>query len=135
MFPFDENEEVEIDEEEESYIPREYEIDFKTGQLTGKILEGNAAIATWCWMALKTNRYQFYIYSWDYGSEFSELIGKNYSKAFLQTELERMVKDCVLENPYIEDIEEFSFEQDEEKLCIKFTIITEFGEEELEVNV
>ena len=40
MFPFEEETEEEIVEEEtEEYYPREYEIDFKTGKLTGKIVE------------------------------------------------------------------------------------------------
>ena len=34
----------ELEQQEESQTPKEYEIDFKTGQLTGNIVEGLEAI-------------------------------------------------------------------------------------------
>ena len=67
MFPFEEELEDELQEEEE-YYPREYEIDFKTGKLTGRIVEGAKALAMWAFLALQVDRYTFYTYSWDYGS-------------------------------------------------------------------
>ena len=33
-----------------------------------KIVEGNEAIKIWIYKALQTPRYQYVIYSWDYGS-------------------------------------------------------------------
>ena len=45
-FPFEEEtEELINEEEEEEYYPREFDIDFTTGKLTGKIAEGARAIA------------------------------------------------------------------------------------------
>ena len=75
MFPFVDNEE-EDEKEENLYIPREYGINFETGQLSGKIVEGYDALLVWVWLALKTPRYRYYIYSEDYGQEYEELIGK-----------------------------------------------------------
>ena len=42
MFPFADTESDDITEEE--YVPKEYGIDFKTGQLSGKIVEGVDAL-------------------------------------------------------------------------------------------
>ena len=42
MFPFEETEEE--TQEENLYIPREYGIDFETGQLSGKMVEGYDAL-------------------------------------------------------------------------------------------
>ena len=64
MFPFVDNEE-DNEKEENLYIPREYGINFETGQLSGKIVEGYDALLVWVWLALKTPRYRYYIYSED----------------------------------------------------------------------
>ena len=71
MLPFIDAEENEI--QEEQYIPKEYGINFETGQLSGKIVEGFDAILVWAWLALHTARYRYYIYSDDYGQEYDEL--------------------------------------------------------------
>ena len=40
-------------------IPREYGVDFRTGQLTGKIVEGIEAVKVWIWSCLHTERYRY----------------------------------------------------------------------------
>ena len=57
MFPFEETEEE--TQEENLYIPREYGIDFETGQLSGKMVEGYDALLVWAWLALRTPRYRY----------------------------------------------------------------------------
>ena len=76
MFPFVDTEEENT--EEEQYIPKEYGINFETGQLSGKIVEGYDAILVWAWLALHTPRYRYYIYSEDYGQEYEDLVGKKH---------------------------------------------------------
>ena len=39
----------EVQKETVLEIPKEYGINFKTGQLTGKIVEGKEAIKVWIW--------------------------------------------------------------------------------------
>lgn len=133
MFPFVDNEE---DEQEESlYIPKEYGINFETGQLSGKIVEGYEALLVWTWLALKTPRYRYYIYSEDYGQEYEDLIGKSYSTELTDSELERMTEECLTENPYITGIENFSCEKNEEKVTVSFSLITELGDGEVSIEV
>lgn len=135
-FPFEEDtEEIEETQEEEEWYPREYDLDFKTGKLTGKIAEGARAIAVWAYLAIKIARYAFFQYSWDYGSEFYDLIGHTYSDEYIKSEVERIVTDCLEENPYINGIEDLIIEKSEEILKIKFTILTDYGEEEVDVEV
>ena len=78
MFPFVDTEEENT--EEEQYIPKEYGINFETGQLSGKIVEGYDAILVWAWLALHTPRYRYYIYSEDYGQEYEDLVGKTHRR-------------------------------------------------------
>lgn len=134
MFPFVDNEEE--DEQEESlYIPREYGIDFETGQLSGKIVEGYDALLVWVWLALQTPRYRYYIYSENYGQEYEDLIGKSYSTELTDSELERMTEECLTENPYITGIENFSCVKIEEKVTVTFSLITELGDGEVSIDV
>lgn len=134
MFPFVDNEEE--DEQEESlYIPREYGIDFETGQLSGKIVEGYDALLVWAWLALQTPRYRYYIYSENYGQEYEDLIGKSYSTELTDSELESMTEECLTENPYITGIENFSCVKIEEKVTVTFSLITELGDGEVSIDV
>ena len=134
MCPFVDNEEE--DEQEESlYIPREYGIDFETGQLSGKIVEGYDALLVWAWLALQTPRYRYYIYSENYGQEYEDLIGKSYSTELTDSELERMTEECLTENPYITGIENFSCVKIEEKVTVTFSLITELGDGEVSIDV
>ena len=112
---------------QENKIPKEYEIDFKTGQLTGRIVEGVEAIKVWIWLALQTPRYRYYIYSWDYGNEFEELIGRGYSEEYINAEAQRMTEDCLLVNEHIESITDFSVGMGNNQLTISFTANTIYG--------
>ena len=86
MFPFftDEDsdnldlEDAIVDTEDEEKPYKEYELDPKTGRLTGRIIEGTDAIVVWAILTLKADRYNHSVYSWDYGEEFSAMIGNSY---------------------------------------------------------
>lgn len=133
MSPFEETEEE--TQEENLYIPREYGINFETGQLSGKMVEGYEALLVWAWLALRTSRYRYYIYSEDYGQEYENLVGKSYSEELTDSELERMTEECLTENPYITGIENFTCTKDEEKVTVSFRMITEFGDGEVNTDV
>ena len=108
--------------------PKEYEIDFKTGQLTGRIVTGLAAIKIWIWFTLQTVRYRYYAYTWDYGNEFEDLIGQGYTEEYIEAEAQRMAEDCLLVNEHIQSITDFSISMKNEKLQISFTANTIYGE-------
>lgn len=113
--------------------PKEWGVNFETGRLTGRIVEGTEAVKVWAWNALKTQRYRYPIYSWFYGHDFEELIGNIYSEEYIQSEIERMLWECLSVNSYIESIEDITYTMEEEVLQISCRLITEFGEEELSV--
>lgn len=133
IYPF--IEEDEIPDGNDVPVPREYEIDYKTGQLTGRVVEGLEAIKAWVWLALQTAKNRFYIYSENYGQEFEELAGSTYTKGFIELEYQRMVEECLLQNEYIESIEEYEFAADEAGNAeIRFKMVTSYGEEEINVR-
>ena len=79
-----------------------------------KIVYKNEAIKVWIYKAIKTNRYEFDIYSWDYGCEIETLLGKGFNPNFVKSEVARYIQDTLLINPYIVSIKniDVSFERD-----------------------
>lgn len=128
MFPFDvdiEDEEEVI--EEESNLNTDYEIDFNTGRLTGRIITGLAAVVQWARLTLATERYFYSQYSWDYGSELQNLIGKNHSKDYIESEVKRILNEALLINEAIKGIEDLKCGSNGEKLKISFGLETIYG--------
>ncbi|MHB9945609.1 terminase [Clostridium botulinum] len=124
---------------EELKLYKEYAIDFDTGQFlyddTGKniIVEKNEAIKIWIWKALQTSRNRYLIYSSNYGHDFETIIGKGYNKNLINSELERLIEECLLVNPYIVEIIKVSTSFEGSNLQIHVTVKTIYGEVKLGV--
>ena len=97
------------------------------------IVEGNNAIKVWIYKAIKTVRYQYPIYSWDYGCEISSLIGQKYTKELTKSEAERYIKEAILINPYITDVKIIDINFSEDILSVSIQVDTIYGE--VNVNV
>ena len=108
-------------------IYKEYEFEFNNNRLTGKLLEGKAAIKMWIHKALLTKRYIYPIYSWDYGQDLEELIGQGYEHDFIKSEVERRIQDCLMVNEKITKCHSFEVDLINEQLQISFTAETKFG--------
>ena len=135
MFPFEEDTEELKEGEENEYYPKEYDIDFSSGKLNGKIAEGSRALAVWAYFAIKIERYRFVQYSWDYGSEINNLIGYTYSDEYIKSEINRLITECLETNGYIAGITDLDINRSKEKINIKFRLLTEYGEEGMELDV
>lgn len=110
-------------------------VNFSTGQLTGQIVEGKEAIKVWIWCCLQTQRFRYPIYSWDYGADMEQYIGRAVSREFLQTDCEDEIRSAMLVNPYISDVTDFNVERKDDQMHISFRVITRFGEMEVEQSV
>lgn len=136
LFPFVSNEEIAlVTPEVTASSIREYEIDFKTNKLTGRIVTGVDAICVWAYLALQVRRYKWVIYSWFYGEEYTNLIGYSYSEDYLYSEVKRYMEECLFENEHITGIENLEVTQIKDKLYIKFKLITDVGSKEVELYV
>lgn len=96
-----------------------------------KIVEGNEAIKVWIYLSLLTPNKQYPIYSWDYGSEVKELIGKNYTKALTEVEAQRLIEECLLINPYITDIQVTDTSFKDSILTCNIKVTTIYGDVEV----
>lgn len=96
------------------------------------IVEMNEAIAVWIYHAIKTSRYAFSIYSWDFGCEIDTLLGHNYTAEHTKAEVTRYITEALEINPYISTIDKITVDFDGEILSVGVRVITVY--EELEVN-
>ena len=87
------------------------------------------------YLILSTERYQYVIYSWDYGVELVDLFGK--PMPYVIAELPRRITDALTQDNRIDDVVDFEFEKNGNKLHTTFTVVTNIGNvsSELEVEV
>lgn len=77
-------------------------------------------------LILTTERYQWLIFSWDYGVELQNLIGKD--PEYCIPEIERRIREALLQDDRITAVENFQFELNKRKVLTTFTVISIFGE-------
>lgn len=118
MFPFEKDTEELEEEEEIEYYPKEYDIDFSSGKLNGKIAEGARALAVWAYFTIKIERYRFVQYSWEYGSEINDLIGYTHSDEYVKSEINRLITECLEPNAYITGITDLEVDRSKETMNI-----------------
>ena len=128
---------IDITEDEPLPLYREIAWDFKNDHPLienneFKIVEMNDAISVWIYHAIKTYRYAFSIYSWDFGCEIDTLLGQNYTPAHTKAEVTRYITDALMINPYILSIEKIIVNFDGDTLQVDIRVITVY--EELEVS-
>ena len=75
------------------------------------IVEKNDALAVWIYKALKTERFDYLAYSWQYGIELKPFVGKVMSVQERYSELKRVITECLMVNPYIVSIDSFEFDE------------------------
>ena len=87
------------------------------------------------YLILSTERYEYIIYSWDYGVELVDLIGK--PMPYVMAEVPRRITEALTQDDRIEDVVDFEFEMKGKQLHVKFTVISNLGNipTELEVDV
>ena len=98
-----------------------------------KIVEGNEAIKVWAYKALLVPRYQYSIYSWGYGSELMDLIGKAYTPQLTKSEAKRYIEEALKINPYILDVNVIDTDFKDSTLSANVKIVTIYGESDISV--
>jgi hypothetical protein len=135
MFPFDIDDaelDVEVEEDKE---PSDYEIDFETGKLTGRIITGLPAIKQWVMIVLGTDKYYYTQYSWDHGCELRDLIGKGFKQDYIESEVKRIITDALSMSKDIKGISNLEVSYEGDTLTAAFTLDTIYGSEEVMVDV
>ena len=84
---------------------------------------------------LNTERYQYIIYSWNYGIELADLFGEPIT--YVCPELQRRITEALVQDDRISSVDNFEFDLTEKRTVkVTFTVHTVFGElqEEKVVN-
>lgn len=124
-----------ISTESELELFKEIAIDFETGEPIIKdgeivVLEGKEALKVWIWKVLKTERNRYEIYSENYGNDLKENIGQIYDETTRRAIIQNEIIECLMVNPHITSVNDFTVELDEERRhpVFYFTVSTIYGE-------
>lgn len=117
----------------EEFANKTYKIDFQENRIIGKI-DNLEAVGQAVYKILHTERFNYLIYSWDYGVELESLIGKDYE--FILGDLQRRIEEALLQDDRIEVIEHLKIQKKEkESIIVSFLVISKYGNIPTEVSV
>lgn len=121
-------------EVEENYIEstKTYKIDFETGRIIG-FCDDIEALKQAIYLILNTERYEYLIYSDDYGSELKDLTGKE--KDIAESEYKRRIKEALIQDDRINNIDNFIFNYNKDSVLIKFIVSSIYGEFSIDKEV
>lgn len=119
---------------EQTYPNKTYKIVVDKNRISG-YTDGLEAVAQTVYLILSTERYKYNIYSWDYGVELVDLIGKPMS--YVIAELPRRITEALVTDNRIKEVVDFEFEKTGKRLLVKFTVVTNGGNitTDLEVDI
>lgn len=116
----------EIEEEPET-SSKTYKLDLNTGRISGMI-DGREAVEQAIRKALATLRYGSLIYDDRYGNELGEIIHDGEaSRELIEESVPGMVKDALLPDTRVIEVNDFVTEFKDDGVYISFTAVTIFG--------
>lgn len=101
-----------------------YKMDLENDSVRG-LVDQQEAMKQAIFRILNTERYQYIIYPWWYGTETIDLYGKPTS--WVCAELERRVKEALLVDSRIRDVSDFQFDCKAKEIRVTFTVDTVYG--------
>ncbi len=82
---------------------------------------------------LLTERYLYPAYSFNYGIETADLIGK--SMLYVKTVIPQRIREALLQDDRISDVDTFSFEESKRSLHVRFVCHSVYGDIESEGTI
>lgn len=109
---------------------KNYKMNFERENING--FRDNAdAMQQVIYKILNTERYQYLIYSWNYGIELKDLFGRQVN--YVCPELERRIIDALIQDDRIEYVDSFSFDIETRHIvAVTFVAHTIFGDVKIE---
>lgn len=112
-----------------------FKLNTRSERITG-LVDGIESVKQAIFMILNTERYDYLIYTWDYGVELKDLYGEPVTYAC--PEIERRITEALMMDERIVDVNTFEFDYSKKGIVhVTFVVDTLYGdlEEELVVNV
>ena len=109
----------------ESLPTKTLKIDFENQRIIGYTDE-TEALRQAIFLMLSVERYDYIIYSWNYGIELKDLYGQ--STEYVMAELERKITEALMIDDRIINAENFSFDTVKNKVIVSFTVNSIYGD-------
>lgn len=107
-------------------IDKTYKIDIEKNRVKSSLIDKIEAVKQASFLILNTERYECVLYSWNYGIETKDLIGKSID--YVYPELCERIKEALLQDSRITNVDSFSYEVKKKgKLTVYFTEHTIYG--------
>ena len=113
---------VELATEETIETSRTYKM---SGNRIQGYTDGLDALKQAIYKVLNTERYEYPIYSFYYGIELENLLGKD--PVYVQIELKRRIRECLLRDDRITEVDNFKFEVNGDEIKCTFDVHSIFG--------
>ena len=108
-------------------------INFEEKRIIGEI-DDLEAVKQAVYKILHTERFNSLVYTWDYGVEFENLIGKDYD--FILGDLQRRIEEALLQDDRIERIENVKVDKKQnDSIDVSFIVISKYGNVTMGVNI
>lgn len=122
------------DGEMEMETSRTYKLHVQQKRIIG-LTDELDAVKQAVYKILNTERFQYLLYSWNYGIELKELYGC--SIPYVMPNLKSRIKEALMQDDRITDVTDFVFDVQGNTVRAEFTVETIFGqmEENVEVKV
>ena len=111
----------------------------KTYKLSDNLIQGFTdeldALKQAIYKVLNTEKYEYQIYSFSYGIELENLIGKDL--IYVKVELKRRIRECLLEDKRITEVDNFNFDISGDEMLCTFDVSSIYGQINIsqEVNI
>ncbi|HQD37115.1 MAG TPA: DUF2634 domain-containing protein [Thermodesulfovibrio thiophilus] len=123
------NDDLQKDFEIEEETSHTYKLDLDNSTIAGYV-DDLEAMKQAIYLILNIERYEYLIYSWNYGIELNDLYGQPIP--FVLPELKRRITEALVQDSRILGVDNFSFETNKGKVHATFTVHTIFGDVEAE---
>lgn len=98
---------------------------FRSEKIDG-YADGLEAVRQAAFCILNTERFDWLIYSWNYGIELKGLFGK--PMGLVKSKLKKRIKEALMQDDRIQSVDAFSFETSGRQLAVTFTIHSKYGD-------
>ncbi|WP_346234491.1 DUF2634 domain-containing protein [Lysinibacillus telephonicus] len=119
------NDGLEVDFEEEVQPSKTYKLNLDKNRCVGFVDELQA-VQQAIFLMLSIERYDYPIYSWNYGVEFKDLIGQ--PTAYVASEAKSRIRECLMQDDRITEVDNFEVTTNKNKVHVTFTAHTIFGD-------
>ncbi|GGG81760.1 DUF2634 domain-containing protein [Paenibacillus radicis (ex Gao et al. 2016)] len=110
---------------ESQQTSRTYALNIAGGRISG-FVDGLDAVKQAVFKILQTERFEHFIYSFDYGFESMNLIGG--AAGYMKSELKRRIQEALLQDDRITGVSDFEMTVEGDSALVTFQVQSDYGD-------